>query len=398
MSIEYSKGLQSLPPYLFAALEAKMAQMKKEVVDMISFGIGDPDLPTPDFILDAVKDNIKDPKTHQYPSSKGEDFARASVSNWYAKRFGVDVDEREEICITIGSKEGIANFGRAFLNPGDKVLVPDPAYPVYRQGAVLLNNAVPITMPLLEENKFLPDTELIKEHGREAKIIYINYPNNPISATAPDSFIKEVSEICDDMDIILCYDNAYSEFTFDDYTAPSILEFTRNAIEFHSVSKTFNMTGRRIGMAVGDPHLVGGLKKVKAQIDSGAPQYLQHGAAVALDSYPNGGGRPDFVNDNMLTYQNRRDQMSNGLARLGLECNRPKATFYLWVKVPVPSIEFSDELLKLGIVCTPGVGFGQCGEGYVRFTLTQPRERINEAMARIEESKVLENILSKESE
>jgi LL-diaminopimelate aminotransferase len=392
--LDYSKGLQSLPPYLFAALEAKMAKMKKDGVDIISFGIGDPDLPTPKYILDVITEAIKDPKTHQYPSSQGEEPVRRSVADWYKKRFDVDLDADREVCITIGSKESIANFARAYLNPGDKVLVPDPAYPVYKQGATLLSSCTPITMPLLEENAFLPDTELIKEHAREAKLIYLNYPNNPISATAPDPFIKEVVEICDDNDLILCYDNAYSEFTFDDYKAPSILEFTRNAIEFHSVSKTFNMTGHRIGMTVGHPDLVAGLKKVKSQIDSGAPQYIQRGAAAALDSYPDGGGRPDFVNENMLTYQNRRDQMADGLTELGLRCNRPKATFYLWVSVPVPSIRFSDELLKLGIVCTPGVGFGEHGEGYVRFTLTQPRERVNEALARIKESGIIDRLIS----
>jgi LL-diaminopimelate aminotransferase len=393
---EYSKGLQSLPPYLFADLEAKMTQMKKDGVDIISFGIGDPDLPTPQFILDAIAGSIRDPKTHQYPSSQGEESTRNSVANWYKKRFNIELDPATEICITIGSKESIANFARAFLDPGDKVLVPDPAYPVYRQGAAILTNSVPIQMPLLEENDFLPELELIKENGREAKLMYLNYPNNPISATAPESFLKEVCQLCEDMDIILCYDNAYSEFTFDKYKAPSILEFTPGAIEFHSVSKTFNMTGHRIGMAVGDEDLVEGLKKVKSQIDSGAPQYLQHGAAVALDSYPLDGSRPDFVNENMTVYQNRRDQLVEGLQELGMNCNKPQATFYLWVKVPIPSIQFSDELLKLGIVCTPGVGFGEHGEGYVRFALTQPRERINEALTRLNESKVIERITKEE--
>jgi len=393
---QYSSGLQSLPPYLFADLEAKMDRMKKEGVDIISFGIGDPDLPTPQFILDVIKESIQDPKTHQYPSSQGAEATRVSVADWYRKRFKLDLDPASEVCITIGSKEGIANFTRGFLNPGDKVLVPDPAYPVYRQGATLLTNSIPITMPLLEENAFLPDLELIKEHGKEAKLIYINYPNNPISATAPDGFLKALVDICEDDKLILCYDNAYSEFTFDDYKAPSILEYTQNAIEFHSVSKTFNMTGHRIGMAVGDRDLIAGLKKVKSQIDSGAPQYIQRGAATALDSYPENGDRPDFVDENMTTYQNRRDQMVEGLNELGIECNRPKATFYLWVKVPIPSIRFCDELLKLGIVATPGSGFGQHGEGYARFTLTQPRERMNEALTRLKESKVIEKMLNGE--
>jgi len=224
---DYSKGLQSLPPYLFADLEAKMTQMKKNGVDIISFGIGDPDLPTPQFILDAITGSIKDPKTHQYPTSQGEESVRNSVADWYKKRFDVELDPAREVCITIGSKEAIANFARGFLNPGEKVLVPDPAYPVYRQGATLLTNSVPIAMPLLEENNFLPDVELIKEKGREAKLIYLNYPNNPISATAPNTFLKEICQICEDLGIILCYDNAYSEFTFDEYKAPSILQFTR---------------------------------------------------------------------------------------------------------------------------------------------------------------------------
>lgn len=393
---EYSKALKSLPPYLFASLEAKMAEMKQKGVDIISFGIGDPDLPTPESILQVITESMKDPKTHQYPSSQGELATRESVANWYRKRFDAEVDVNKEVCITIGSKEGIANVARGFLDPGDKVLVPDPAYPVYKQGSTLLNNCTPVVMPLLEERKFLPDPEFIKEHGREARMMYINYPNNPISATAPDSFLKEVCEICEDMDIILCYDNAYSEFTFDDYTAPSILQFTRNAIEFHSVSKTFNMTGHRIGMAVGDEGLVAGLKKVKSQIDSGAPQYIQAGAASALDMYPEGGGKPELVTENMAIYKNRRDQMVEGLNELGFQANKPEATFYLWVKVPCSSVEMCDELLQLGIVATPGVGFGEYGEGYIRFTLTQPRDRINEALTRMKESANLGNILCKE--
>jgi len=393
--VEYSQGLEGLPPYLFAKMESRISELRKKGVDIISLGIGDPDLPTPGFIIDAISDALKDPKNHQYPTSQGEIETRQAVSRWYKRRFKVDLDPETEISITIGSKEGLANISRAFLNPGDKVLVPDPAYPVYRQAATILTNGIPISLPLTEENGFLPDLEFIKNQGRKAKMMFMNYPNNPTAAIADRRSLKALAQTANDLGIILVYDNAYSEFSFDDYKAPSILEFTDNAIEFHSVSKTFNMTGHRIGMAVGHADLINGLRRVKSQLDSGAPKYIQHGAVVALDSYPRSGTKPEFVTRNMSVYQKRRDALIKGLAKCGLKCQVPKATFYVWVGVPGSGADFCDILLNMGVVATPGTGFGEHGEGYIRFALTQPEARIKEAVQRMTASKEIAKIITK---
>ena len=381
--IEYSNRLKALPPYLFAQMEKLQEEKRNAGVDMISFGIGDPDLPTPLFIRKALAHAAMDTSTHNYSSAQGEKEFREAVSEWMKKRFNVDVDSEKQVCALIGSKEGIANIGRAFINPGDKVLCPDPAYPVYAQGSTILCDGVPIRMPLLEKNHFLP--ELSKFHGTKAKMIYANYPNNPIGAVASEGFMKELAEFSQKEHTVLCYDNAYSEFTFDDYQATSILEHTESAIEFHSLSKTFCMTGDRIGFAVGDARLIEGLRKVKSQIDSGNPVYIQKAAIAALSSYT-GKKRPKEMEELMQEYAKRRDVMVDGLRELGFDAQKPKGTFYLWLRLRPEdgkSLDFVTKMINVGVALTPGSGFGEHGEGYVRFALTQPIPRIEEALARM---------------
>lgn len=379
MTFDYSDRLKKLPPYLFARMEELVAEKRTQGLDIIDFGIGDPDLPTPGSIVKELQDQVADPRNHTYPSSAGEREMREAVARFYKRRFNVDIDPAKQVCVLLGSKEGLANVCRAFVNAGEKVISPDPAYPVYAQGAALLTDAMPVKVPILEENGFLMRME---DMPADAKMLYLNYPNNPTGAVAPDSYLKEVMEWCDETDTIFSFDNAYSEMCYDDYVAPSALEFGENVIEFGSLSKTFNMTGYRIAYAVGDPQLVSGLKKVKSQIDSGAPKFIQHAAAVALDQYE-GRSLPKAVRDNIAIYQERRDVLIDGLKELGFNAKRPKATFYVWLNIDGDSMAFAEKMLDLGIVVTPGVGFGAHGEGYVRMALTRPVERIHEALDRM---------------
>ena len=283
----------------------------------------------------------------------------------------------------LGSKEGLANIARAFINPGDHVLVPDPAYPVYANGSTILCDGTAVPMPLLEENGFKPDFEAID--AKRVKMMFLNYPNNPTAATVDKKILKEAVEFAKENNIILCYDNAYSEITYDGYRAPSILEVDGAmdvAIEFHSLSKTFNMTGDRIGFAVGNKQLVAGLTKVKSQIDSGPPVYTQKVAVKALGAYTSS-EPPEFLKKNNQILQERRDLLVDTLCKIGYKCDKPKATFYVWVNCKGDSMKFATKLLDVGVAVTPGIGFGKYGEGYVRITFTQPKERIVEACNKI---------------
>ncbi len=381
--MEYSRRIKNLPPYLFAEIEEAIAKKKKEGVDIISLGIGDPDIPTPEFIRESLAKEAMRKDTHNYSSSKGEEDFRNAVAEWYMKRFNVELDPDSEVCSTVGSKEGIANLARAYVNPGDIVLSPDPAYPVYANGASILNDGRAIAMPLKEENGFMPEISSLPEEAKKAKVMFLNYPNNPTGAIATEEFLKEAIEYCQENDIVLCYDNAYSEFTFDDYSAPSILNYTKDAIEMNSCSKTFCMTGDRIGFAVGKREIVEGLRKVKSQIDSGAPVYVQNAAVTALGSYTSA-DKPKEVQEIMDEYEKRRDVLVSGLNEMGIECKKPKATFYIWAKCPEESsIEFAKKVLDAGVVITPGIGFGSYGGKYLRFATTQSVERINEALERM---------------
>ena len=382
MTFEYADRIKRLPPYLFAELEKLTREKKICGIDLISLSIGDPDLPPPPFIIESLKEEAGDLKNHNYSFSQGEPDFREAVTAWCKKRFNVDLNQ-DQVVALLGSKEGIANIARAFINPGDRVLVPDPAYPVYAQGSTILCDGITVPMPLLEENGFKPDFDTVKTD--KAKMMFLNYPNNPTAATVDKKFLKEAVDFAKDNNLMLCYDNAYSEVTYDGYRAPSILEVDGAmdvAIEFHSLSKTFNMTGDRIGFAVGNKQLVTGLTKVKTQIDSGPPVYTQKVAVKALSSYRSREA-PDFLKQNNQTLQERRDLLVNTLCKLGYEVEKPKATFYVWVNCKCDSMKFVAKLLDVGVAVTPGDGFGKYGEGYARITFTQPKERIVEACNRI---------------
>jgi len=382
MTFEFADRVKRLPPYLFAEIEKLIKEKKAQGVDLISLSIGDPDLPPPPFIIEALKAEVADLKNHNYSFSQGEPDFRLAVANWYKKRFHVDL-EQDEVVALLGSKEGLANISRAFVNVGDRVLVPDPGYPVYANGSTILNDAVPVAMPLLQENGFKPDFENLD--SKEVKMMFLNYPNNPTSAAVDKAFLKQAVEFAQDNGVILCYDNAYSEISFDGYKAPSILGVDGAmdvAVEFHSCSKTFNMTGDRIAFAVGNRQLISGLTKVKSQIDSGPPVYIQRVAAKALGSYTDD-EPPEFLKKNNLVYAERRDVLVDRLCSLGFECEKPKATFYVWVNCKSDSMKFATELLEVGVAVTPGIGFGEHGENYVRFSLTQPKERLEEASERL---------------
>ncbi len=382
MTFEYAERIKRLPPYLFAEIEKTIKEKKAQGIDLISLSIGDPDLPPPRFILDVLKQKAADPKNHNYSFSQGEPDFREAVAGWYKKRFNVDLAQ-DQVVALLGSKEGIANVARAFIDPGDRVLVPDPAYPVYANGSTILCDGTPVPLPLLEENGFQPDLEAV--NARRVKMMFLNYPNNPTAATADKKFLKQAVDFAKDNNIILCYDNAYSEITYDGYVAPSILEVDGAmdvAVEFHSLSKTFNMTGDRIGFAVGNRQLVSGLAKVKSQIDSGPPVYIQKVAVKALASYK-GKEAPAFLRKNNLILQERRDLLVETLCKIGFKCDKPKAAFYVWVNCKGDSMKFAKRLLDVGVAVTPGIGFGECGEGYARITFTQPKERIIKACNRI---------------
>ena len=380
-----AQRLMKLPPYLFAEIDRLKAEMKARGVDVIDLGVGDPDLPTPPHIVRRLQETAPEPANHRYPSYSGMDDFRVSVAGWYRRRFGVELDPVSEVVSLIGSKEGIAHLPLAFVDPGDTVLVPDPGYPVY-QAATVFAGGVPFFVPLREEKGFLPDLEAIPpEVCRKAKMVFLNYPNNPTGATVEVSFFRRVVDWAVENKVMVCHDAAYSEVAFDDYKAPSILQVPgarEVAIEFHSLSKTYNMTGWRIGFAVGNGEIVSGLGRVKTNIDSGIFQAVQYAGMAALD------GGQGCVAENNRVYQERREVLVRGLRESGLMVDPPKATFYVWCKVPkgYTSASFTSHLLsQAGIVTTPGNGFGRFGEGYIRMSLTVPVERIREAVKRIQE-------------
>ena len=380
--MEYAERIKRLPPYLFAELDRRIAQKRREGVDVISFGVGDPDMPTPGHIVKAACEAAKKPENHRYPSYEGMLAFREAVAERYRRDFNVELDPEREVIALIGSKEGVHNIHFAFVNPGDVVLYPDPGYPVYRTGALFAGGEA-YAMPLRRENQFLPDLEAIpREKVKRAKMLWINYPNNPTSAVAEADFYREVIDFARDNDIVVCSDEAYSAIAFDNYRVRSFLEFDgamEVGIAIDSLSKAYNMTGWRIAYACGSAKVIAGLGKVKTNVDSGASQIIQEAAIAALL------GPQECVRENVRVYQERRDVLVRGLSRLGFDVEKPKATFYVWMPVPEgDSMGFAQRLLDAGVVVTPGVGFGEYGEGYVRFALTQPVERIEEALERME--------------
>jgi LL-diaminopimelate aminotransferase len=387
MKIEFSHRINRLPQYIFAEIEQIKQEKRKQGIDLISLGIGDPDLTTPEIIINELIKQVKDPINQNYPTSMGEEDFREAVQRWYRIRFNLDFDAEKEITNLIGGKEGVANIARAFINPGDIVLCPNPGYPVYENGATKLCDGEPYLIPLLKENDFLPDFEKIDTNIlKEAKMVYLNYPNNPTGAIAPKKFLKEAIDYSEDYNFFIVYDNPYSEFTFDDYIAPSLLELSQNHIEINSASKIFCMTGFRCGWAVGNKEIIDGIRKVKSQIDSGCPIFIQKAVIKGLDQYKSK-KKPEIVEKSMKIYQERRDILVDGLNKIGWKTEKPKATFYVWTSIPKEeknSMEFVKKLINVGIILTPGIGFGKYGEGFVRFALTQPNERIKEALERIE--------------
>jgi len=379
----YAKRISSLPPYLFAEIDERKREARKKGTEVIDLSIGDPDLPTPPHVVEAVCHAAKDPSNHRYPSYDGMLSFREAVAAWYKHRKHVSLNAEDEVLTLIGSKEGIAHSAFAFLDQGDVALIPDPAYPVY-ESATILANGIPHSVPLTEENEFRPNLESIdKEVTRKAKIMFLNYPNNPTAATVEKSFFKEIVDFAREHDIIILHDNPYSELTFDGYEAPSFLAVDgamEVGIEFNSLSKTYSMTGWRIGYAVGNSEILKGLRLVKTNIDSGTFQAVQVAGIAAL------AGPQGCVKTNVDIYRERRDILIDGLRSAGMEVRKPRATFYLWVKVPssFSSLQFSMFLLeRTGVVVTPGVGFGDNGEGFVRFSLCVDAEKIKKASERI---------------
>jgi LL-diaminopimelate aminotransferase len=383
LKIEFSDRVKRLPPYIFFEIEKILEEKKRAGQDIISLSIGDPDLPTPQFILNALKEESAKPENHGYSNSKGEREFREAVAEWMKERFGVGVNPETEVTALIGSKEGIAHLSRAFLNSGEKVIIPDPGYPAYLNSAAILNEAIPVFMPLLAENSFLPEPDFIASSN--AKMMFLNYPNNPTGAVVEKRFLKEIVEVARDNNIIICYDNAYSEITYDGYKAPSILEVDgamEVAVELHSFSKTFSMTGDRVGFAVGNKSLVEGIVKVKSQIDSGLPKYIQYVAVRALKSYVNG-EPPEEVKANVATYCDRVKFLAEKLNGIGLKCEIPKGTYYVWARCGGDSMETAKKILNMGVAVTPGIGFGKHGEGFLRFSATRPIKEIEEACKRL---------------
>ena len=381
--MKQAKRLDNAPPYLFVEIENKINAARSRGVDLINLGIGDPDLPTPSFIIDKMVEALKNPHYHQYPEYDGCMEFRQAVADYYKRRFGVELDPETEVLTLLGSKEGIAHIFFALVNDGDFTLVPDPQYPVYKL-ATAITGGVAYPMPLLPENGFLPDFSIIPaEVLKRSKILFLNYPNNPTGAVASLDFYKRAAELGNKYDVLVCNDNAYSEFTYDDIVSPSILQVPGamdTAIEFHTLSKSYNMTGWRLGYAVGNKDAIAKLKKIKHNIDSGAFTAIQMAGIEALNKGDN------FIKEMVKVYDRRRQLAFDCLASAGLEYARTGGAFYLWVKVPAgyTSAEFSDMLLqKCGVVVAPGSGYGEYGEGYFRISLTISDERLKEAFERI---------------
>lgn len=383
IKIQMADRVKNLPPYLFAAIDKMKQDAISKGVDLIDLSIGDPDIPTPKHIVDAMKIAVERPANHRYPSYEGMPSYREAVANWYRQRFNIPLDPNTEVLSLIGSKEGIGHIPLAFINPGDVVLVPSPGYPVYPIGT-LLAGGESYVMPLKEENGFLPELTAIPEAIlNRSKLMFLNYPNNPTAASASESFFKDVVAIAEKYNIIVCHDAAYSEIYYDNKKPISFLNIDGAkdvGIEFHSLSKTYNMTGWRIGFAVGNKDVISGLGKIKTNLDSGVFQAIQEASIVALQT-----GDP-VLSEIRMTYQERRDVLYQGLKDIGFKLTKPMATFYLWANIPsgFDSQGFVSYLLeKAGVLCTPGVGFGAHGEGYIRFALTQNKDRIKEAVDRI---------------
>ncbi len=382
MRVALADRMGEIAPYLFLDLDRKKEQAKQRGMDVISLTIGDPDLPTPVEIIEAAREAVGDPSNHHYPDYAGSPAFRRSAVDWMKRRFSVELDAEKEVVALIGSKEGIAHLPFCLVNPGDVVLCPEPSYPVYATSAKLAGARI-AWLPLLAENGFLPDLGSIPaDVAKKAKLLWINYPNNPTAAVAPMSFLSSAVEFARRHELVLCVDAAYSEIAFDGRKIPSVLEIPGSrevAVEFHSMSKTYNMTGWRVGFMAGQPEVVGALAKLKSNIDSGVFQVVQLAAQAAMQLWPK-------HRDEVLgIYQSRRDVLCKGLQKAGYQLQIPQATFYVWMQVPGgDDVGFASKLIEnTGVLVTPGSGFGQSGKGFVRFSLTVDENRLQEAVERI---------------
>ncbi|WP_418792582.1 LL-diaminopimelate aminotransferase [Phosphitispora sp. TUW77] len=386
MKVEEAKRIKQLPPYLFARIEKTIEKAKADGVDVISLGIGDPDRPTPGHVIDTLCEQAQNPENHRYPSSVGMIKYREAVAQYHKERFGIDLDPKNEVVTLIGSKEGIAHISLCYLDPGDVALIPDPGYPVYGIGA-LLAGAESYTMPLKAENGFLPDLDAIPaDIAKKAKLMFVNYPNNPTGAVADDDFYRKLIEFAKKYNVIVCHDAAYQEIAFDGYRPPSFLEYPGAkdvGIEFGSLSKSFNMTGWRIAWAVGNSRVIEALGRIKSNMDSGAFQAVQYAGITALT------GPQDCPAEMSEVYKERAKVVIDGLNSMGWNLTMPKATIYLWVPVPkgYTSMSFAEMVFeKTGVVITPGNGYGEYGEGFFRIALTVEKERIEEAIDRLKKN------------
>ena len=378
-----SKRVENLPPYLFVEIIKKIAEKKARGEEVISFAIGDPDFPTPPHIIERLCQAAQDPANHRYPESDSLPELRRAVADWYQRRFAISFDPDKEVLPLIGSKEGIAHIAFCFIDSDDIALVPDPGYPVYSVSTMLANGE-PYYLPLGEEEDFLPNLNTIPDQVlKKAKLLWLNYPNNPTGAVADLDFFNEVVKFAKQHDLVVCHDGPYTEVAFDDYQPVSFMQADgarEVGVEFHSLSKSYNMTGWRIGMAVGNATAIDALKRLKSNVDSGIPQAIQYAAIEALTA------SQDCIQEHNAIYQRRRDLIVEMLNSIGLKARPPKASLYIWAKVPegFTSMDFTADLLdKVGVAVTPGIGYGKNGEGYVRLSLTTPDASLVKGLSRL---------------
>ena len=381
--MQFSERMNRVPPYLFVQISRKIAEKKAQGIEVISFGIGDPDIPTPDYVVDALGDASHDPPNHRYPESEGLPEFREGVADWYLRRFGVELDPEKEVISLIGAKEGIGHVAFCFLDGGDVALVPDPGYPVYAMGT-LFAGGQSYMLPLTSENDWLPDLDSIPDDvARKAKLLWLNYPNNPTGAVTDLDYFSKAIEFAKTYDIAVMHDACYTEVAYAGYRPPSFLQ-AKGAmdvgIEFHSLSKSYNMTGWRIGMAVGNAEMIEALLTIKSNLDSGVPQAVQHMAIEAMN-------RPlESVDDRNAVYQARRDRIVPVLKDMGMKAQSPKAGLYIWAGVPegYTSAEFAEKLLEdTDVLMIPGGNYGAAGEGYVRLSITLQDNLIDKALDRV---------------
>ncbi|MGK2966900.1 MAG: LL-diaminopimelate aminotransferase [Tepidiformaceae bacterium] len=382
--MQLARRVESLPPYLFAEISKKIAAKRASGIDVVTFAIGDPDIPTPGHIMAELHRAADEPSNHRYPESEGLPELRQSIADWYDRRFETKFDPFKETLPLIGSKEGIAHMALCLIDPGDIALVPDPGYPVYEIGTMFAGGTS-YRVPLKREDGWLPNFDTIPEDvAQKAKLMWLNYPNNPTSAVADIGFFEKAVAWAKKYDVALLHDNPYCDVAYDDYRPVSIFQVpgARDvAVEFNSWSKIYNMTGWRIGMVVGNQTLVDALMRVKSNIDSGIPQAVQRMAIEAVY------GPQGCVDEHNLIYQRRRDRMVEGLRKIGLSVDVPKASLYVWAQLPagVKSADYAARVIEdTGVVVTPGRGYGEQGEGFIRLSVTTPDDRVEEGMRRLE--------------